>query len=59
MKEIQIHHCPGLLLRKERKIIHKPPSPPCTGKEKEKEKENKKSKEIRKERGKRLIPASG
>jgi len=30
MNEIQMHHWPGLLLRKERKIIHKsPPSPPC------------------------------
>ena len=54
MNEIQMHHWPGLLLRKERKIIHKsPPSPPCArGKERLNLDKTKKSKKVQ-------IPASG
>jgi len=44
-----MHHWPGLLLRKERKIIHKPPpSPPCAReKGSNLEKKKKKSKKFK------------
>jgi len=56
MNEIQMHHWPGLLLRKERKIIHKsPPSPPCARGKKER-----KSNLDKKMKSKKVqIPASG